>query len=195
LLRMKWWKHIVCGVGRSGILLSQLARHASKDVRVGRICTTKRVPYRSQLIAHQLILFLGPSAVFSIWSQACDLSTRNLMRSSEISYVFNCCNVSGPCCSTFEQLLTFGKDLPLARLAARRVGKDVVQLVKEAFHLASSLPLSHLVTDTKLRRPAVIAATGCKRGCIVCTLQARDASMLHRVVMGGCYIYRLLACM
>jgi hypothetical protein len=192
---MKRWQHIVCGIGRSGVLLGQLARHAPKDVRIGRICTAKRVPHRSQLVAQQLTLFLSPTAKFGIWSQTCDLCTCAFVGSSEVSYIFDCYAVSEPGQNILNPLLTLGENFPLARLAARGVGKNVVQFVKEAFHLASSLSLGHLVTDAELRRSAVIAATSCKRRCIVCTLQACDAAMLHGVMVCGCYVYRLLACM
>jgi hypothetical protein len=60
---------------------------------------------------------------------------------------------------------------------------------------SSSLSFGHLVTNAELGRPAVIAATSCKRGCIVRTLQACHAAMLHGMMVCGCYVYRLLACM
>jgi hypothetical protein len=123
---MKRWQHIVRGVGSSGILLRQLARHAPKDVRIGRICTAKRVPHRSELVAHQLILFLSPTAKFSIRSQARDLCTRAIVGSGEVSYILDCCDVSEPGRSTFEPLLTLCEDFPLARLAAGGVGKNVI---------------------------------------------------------------------
>lgn len=55
--------------------------------------------------------------------------------------------------------ITFGEDLPFARLAARRVREDGIELVKQRLHLTASLALCHLVAHAQFGRTAVIAAT------------------------------------
>jgi hypothetical protein len=76
--------------------------------------------------------------------------------------------------------LTFGENFPLAGLAAGRIWENHVQLVKQTLHLASPLPLRHLVAYAKLWGSAVVAATSGESCCVVgSTLQASDAAMLH----------------
>jgi len=61
--------------------------------------------------------------------------------------------------------LTFRQDLPLARLCPTVRWHGLVQVLKKVLHLASTLALSELVADAKLRGAAVISDT-----CGRCTL-------------------------
>lgn len=79
--------------------------------------------------------------------------------------------------------LTLGENLPLGGFASRRVGKNLVELIKEVLHLASTLSFGHLVTDTKLWGSTVIS-TALSQRCGIKALETGDTAVLHRVVVG-----------
>jgi hypothetical protein len=188
LLRFEWRQHIVGRRWCSSMLLRHDASHGSIYVRVGRVCTAERIPHCSQLITHELILFLCSSTVFSFWPQPGIFSTSGIVCSSEILNILNSCKRLDLCESMENARLTFCKDLPLAGFASWRVGQDVVQFIEKAFHFASALPLRHLVAYTELWCSTVVS-TACSHSCMISvTLQACDTAMLHRMVMRGCNI-------
>jgi len=59
-----------------------------------------------------------------------------------------------------KEARTLSQNLPLARLAARRVGQYIVEFVEQILHLASSLSLRHFVADAQLGGATVVAAAG-----------------------------------
>ena len=85
--------------------------------------------------------------------------------------------------------LTLCENFPFARFTSRGVGKNVVELVEEVLHLAPALPLCHLVADAELWGTAVVTTALGQRSRMVCTLEARDAAVLHRVVVRCGYIW------
>ena len=90
-------------------------------------------------------------------------------------------SVSG-CVSVVEMTLTLREDLPLARLAAGRVGEYLVELIEEILHLATTLPFGHLVADAELGSATVVSTPLGERS-MVHALETCDAAVLHRVVM------------
>jgi hypothetical protein len=193
LLRFEWRQHIVGRRWCSSVLLCHDACHGSIYVRVGRVSTAERIPHCSQLITHELVLFLCSSTVFSFWPQPGIFGTSGIVCSSEILNILNCCELLELCESMENVRPTFRKDLPLAGLASWRVGQDVVQFIEQAFHFASALPLGHLVAYTELWRSTVVS-TACGHSCVISmTLQACDTAVLHRMVMRGCNICESLA--
>jgi hypothetical protein len=78
--------------------------------------------------------------------------------------------------------LTLRKDFPLARLASRGVGEYLVELIEKVLHFTTTLPLGHLVANTKLWGATVVPTALSKRS-VIETLEACDAAVLHRVVM------------
>jgi hypothetical protein len=92
--------------------------------------------------------------------------------------------------SMFESdRLTLGENLPFAGLAAWGVWKNHVQLVEQTLHFTSSLPFCHLVAYTELWSTTVIAATsGECSGVVGGALQARNTTVLHRVVVCGYHV-------
>lgn len=105
------------------------------------------------------------------------------MRSGETLDEFDRCDAleTGQHLRTLR--LTLGENLPLAGLAAWGVWQDVVQLVEQALHLTSPLPLGHLVAYAKLWRSTVVARLR-RISSWSGALQACDAAVLHRVMMG-----------
>jgi hypothetical protein len=83
--------------------------------------------------------------------------------------------------------LTFGQNLPFAGLVSRRVGQNIVEILKQVLHLTPSFSLRHFVAYAKFWRTAVIPATT-SHTVGVTTLQAGNAGMLHGVVMSGGYV-------
>jgi hypothetical protein len=59
----------------------------------------------------------------------------------------------------------------------------LVEFVEKVLHLATALPLGHLVADAELRGSAVIA-TALSHGIVVEALETSNAAVLHRVVVG-----------
>jgi hypothetical protein len=104
------------------------------------------------------------------------------MRSGEALDVFDRCHTLETGWHLRTLRLTLGENLPLAGLAARGVWQDVVQLIEQALHLTSPLPLGHLVAYAKLWRSTVVARLG-RIGSWSGALQACDTAVLHRVMM------------
>ena len=86
-------------------------------------------------------------------------------------------------CGDSKQRRTFRENLPFTGLASRRIGQNVIQLIKEILHFTPSFPFRHLVTDPEFGRAAVISATRRQRISMVHALQARDAAVLHRMMV------------
>ena len=73
---------------------------------------------------------------------------------------------------------TFREDLPFTGFASSAIGQDVIQLIEEILHLATTLSLSHLVADAKLWSPTVVP-TSLPHGSWVKALQAGHTAVLH----------------
>lgn len=124
------------------------------------------------------------AAIFSVRAQTTNFLAGVLVCSGEVSYVLNgWYSVLEQRGQADETNVTFCKYLPFARLATGRVGQNVVQVVKQSFHLASALSFGHLVADTKLGGSTVASAAGRQRIRRVHVLQGCDAAVLHRVMM------------
>lgn len=77
---------------------------------------------------------------------------------------------------------TLGEDLPFTRFTSWRVGEDLIQLVEQILHLATTLSLGHLVANAELWGATVVPAALCHRSRVK-TLEAGHAAVLHRVVV------------
>lgn len=88
-------------------------------------------------------------------------------------------------------MLTFRENFPFARLASWRVGEDVVEFIKQVLHLASTLPLGHLVADAELWGPTVVSAA-LSKSCMIESLKTCDTAVLHGVVMSCGDIWMIL---
>jgi hypothetical protein len=88
-------------------------------------------------------------------------------------------------------LLTFGENLPFARLCTARCWHSLVQILEQILHFASALPLCELVTDTQLWSATIIAESSSRCALIskICNLP-----VLHCVMMGGLICFSSALC-
>lgn len=73
---------------------------------------------------------------------------------------------------------TLSEDFPFTGLAAWRIWENLIELIEEILHLATTLSLSHLVADAKLWSPTVVP-TSLPHGSWVKALQAGHTAVLH----------------
>jgi hypothetical protein len=54
-------------------------------------------------------------------------------------------------------LRTLGENFPLARFAARGIGKNAIQLIEQILHLTPTLTFRHFMADAQFWSSAVVA--------------------------------------